>query len=333
VLTVELLKKLSRLLAEEIYFEQEPLVQIEKSVRQLMRDWSEVLGEIRKQSGRRKRKVVTITLEEQNANRIGAASSDFRVDMSGPVDVRAENAYMALRSALDKRIARKLLTVLGRTANIPGSEMSLTIDSLSHAIGRFASRIIDVLSVFHAAGIVNASPEGDLKFSTNVGMSDPEIVDKWDRLNEWITGEKRNPGVGGDDGSSRFSSGGSSAAAAAPAERVEVSMDLVEDFGEAPESATEYVARAEHIYTSMAPPIRKRVAQRLFTELHAMSPDNSPVNHEELIKSVGRFESQLRELIEYFIRQGILRPEGGLHFADPGIPKNWERMQKWRKSK
>ena len=329
VLTAELLKKLARLLAEELYFEREPLVQIEKSVRQLMRDWSDVLVEIRGHKGRRKKKIVTVTLQEQNANRIGAASGDLSFERSGPIDIRAEKAYEALATALDKRIARKALTVLGRTANIPGAEMSLTVDSLAHAIGRFSSRIIEVLTVFHHVGVLNAEPEGDLKFSTHVGMSDPEIVDKWTRLNEWVNG----PGAGGptmqDDGTgSRERAAAHSQPAIAPEE---VSMDLVEDFGDAPDNSEEYVARAEKIYTTMAPPIRKRVAQRLFVALHNMSPDNSPVNQNELIKGIGRFEDHLREITEYFIRQGILKPEGGLHWADPNIPKNWERFQTWKK--
>lgn len=319
VMTSELLKKLSRLLAEELYFDREPLTQIEKNVRQLVRDWSEVLKDIRKASGRRKRKIVTVSLEEQHSGTVGAATYDFKIDRNAPMEERAEAAYNALRSILDKRIATKVLTVLGRTAKMAGASAKISIESLGHAIGRFATRLGDVVAVFVHAGVIYADPNGELTADTEIVLESSELVERWGRLQEWVYGKK--PGE------------------ATPAAldnavdlAVEVSLDLKEDFGDAPENAREYANRAESIYLALAPPSRKRAARHLLTKLAIMGQEGNPVNPTELISSVGRFESQLREVMEYFIRQGIIRPEGGLRFAEPTIPSQWDRLKDWVKT-
>jgi hypothetical protein len=323
VLTAELLRRLSRLLAEELYFEREPLVAIEKNVRQLVRDWADVLDEIRKEGGRRKpRQIVTVTLAEQRASTIGAASSDFKVDRSGPVEKRAEAAYMALRSALDKRIATKALSVLGRTARLSGSQLTLNVDSLAHAIGRFQSRLIDVLEVFSHAGVLEIDPEGPIRMETQIGLSDSNLVEKWERMNGWIFGKSATTSEGATEG------GDSSAAAEA---NLNFSLELKEDFGDAPTNSAEFVKRANNVYESLVPSLRKRAAQRLLVTIVKLDPDNKGVGQNEVIQKIGRFEAQIRDLIEYFIRQDVLAPEGGLHFKEPSLPKNWDRLAKWVK--
>lgn len=320
VLTAELLQKLSRLLAEELYFEREPLVQIEKNVRQLVRDWGEVLQDIRKESGRRKRKIQTVTLSEQRGAGSGVTTSDFRIDTSGPVHERAEKTYVALRSPLDKRIARKIFQILGRTASF-SSDASLSVESLHHAIGRFASRINDVLDVFMRSGVLEILPEGELRFESTIRLGEGDLVNTWSRLGEWINGP---------DSSSSSTSTGSQRAAAPEPETI--SMELPGSFGDAPETASEYIDRAEAVYSALVPSIRKRVCKRLFVTMARMDKDNKGVNQNQLIAGIGRFEAYLKEIIELFISQGVLHIDGsGLRFGDPTLPTAWDRMVKWMK--
>ncbi|MBK9450242.1 MAG: hypothetical protein IPN95_12690 [Bacteroidetes bacterium] len=329
VLTDELLRRLSGLLAEELYFENEPLVQIEKNVRQLVRDWAEVLDDIRKEGGRRKpRQIVTVTMAEQKAGTIGAASSDFKVDRSGPVEKRAEAAYQALRSALDKRIATKALTVLGRNAKMASGQSALSVESLVHAMGRFASRLIDVLEVFAHAGVLEVDPPGTILMESMINLSDPDLADKWERMKLWIFGKSGSMVI--DNGlEDHFSEQGSQRQAEAPT--LEFSMEFKEDFGASPNDAAEAASRANTIYESLMPSLRKRAAQRLLVAIVTLDPQNKGVGQAEVLQKVGRFEAQLRDLIEYFIRQGILAPEGGLHFKEPSLPQKWERLAKWIK--
>lgn len=321
VMTSELLMRLSRLLAEDLYFEKEPLPQIEKHVRQLARDWSQVLKDMRHEGGRRKRKVVTITMEEQRANTVGAATFDFKIDRDAPMDERAEAAYMALRTPLDKRIAVKILTVLGRLSKTAGTSSNLTIDSLGHAIGRFENQLVDVVAVFAHAGVIFSDPPGDLTMTSSITLESSELVDRWSRLQEWVYGKKsesESSGAGGGNGH--------------VAEIQPVSLELIEDFGEVPAEAAEFANRAEAIYSSIAPPSRKRAARYLLTQLAVMGQEGDAVNPNELISSVGRFESQIREVMEYFIRQGIIKPEGGLRYSEPSLPSQWGRLKEWVKT-
>ncbi len=326
VLTDELLRRLSSLLAEELYFEQEPLTQIEKNVRQLVRDWAEVLEDMRKEGGRRKpRAIQTITMAEQRSGSVGAASADYKVDRSGPIEKRAEAAYMALRSALDKRIAGKSLSILGRNAKT-GAQSALSVESLVHAMGRFASRLIDVLEVFAHAGVLDVDPVGPMLMESVVSLTDHDLADKWERMNEWITGRSGIINTGLDDGSPVL---GSVATAEEPL--LQFSMEFKEDFGGAPSNIGEYVSRADTVYESLMPSLRKRAAQRLLVTVATMDPTNKGIGQKEVLEKIGRFEAQIRDLIEYFIRQGILAPEGGLHFKEPSLPQKWERLAKWIK--
>jgi hypothetical protein len=327
VLTDELLRRLSSLLAEELYFEQEPLTQIEKNVRQLVRDWAEVLDDMRKEGGRRKPKqIVTITMAQQRSDTIGAAEVGFKVDKSGPIEKRAEAAYLALRTALDKRIASKALSILGRNAK-SGVQSALTVESLVHAMGRFASRLIDVLEVFAQSGVLNVDPHGHILMESVVSIDEPDLADKWERMREWIHGR------GGANVNTGFEEMGSSSIGSTQvdAPMLEFSMEFKEDFGGAPSNIGEYVSRADTVYESLMPSLRKRAAQRLLVTVATMDPNNKGVSQKEVLDKIGRFEAQIRDLIEYFIRQEILAPEGGLHFKEPMLPQKWERLAKWIK--
>jgi hypothetical protein len=326
VLTDELLRRLSSLLAEELYFEQEPLTQIERNVRQLVRDWAEVLEDMRKEGGRRKPKqIVTVSLQDQRANRVGAANSDYKIDRNGPVDRRAEQAYQALRTALDKRIATKSLSILGRNAR-SGAQSALSVESLVHAMGRFASRLIDVLEVFAHAGVLEVDPVGHILMESVVSLSDRDLADKWERMNEWLSGKSTSNNTGFDVAGS-----GSSASGTAEAPTLTFSMEFKEDFGASPGNIGEYVSRADALYESLMPSLRKRAAQRMLVTIANMDPQNKGVSQKEVLDKIGRFEAQIRDLIEYFIRQDILAPEGGLHFKEPSLPQKWERLAKWIK--
>ncbi|MFN8396357.1 MAG: hypothetical protein U0176_17160 [Bacteroidia bacterium] len=329
VLTDELLLRLSGLLAEELYFENEPLTQIEKNVRQLVRDWAEVLDDIRKEGIRRRPKqVVTVTLAEQRANTVGAASIDFKVDRSGPVEKRAEAAYQALRSALDKRIASKALSVLGKNAKVANHQRSLSVESLVHAMGRFASRLIDVLEVFAYAGVLEVDPPGHILMESHVALTDLDLAEKWERMREWIYGRSGSSMI-----NTGFDSPGSEGSSLPTEENpiLEFSMEFKEDFGTNPSTAAEFASRADAVYESLFPSLRKRAAQRLLVTLSQLDPNNKGVPQNEVFQKIGRFEAQLRDLTEYFIRQGILAPEGGLHFKEPTLPQRWERLAKWIK--
>lgn len=320
-LTADLLQLLSRLLAEELYFEREPLTQIEKNVRQLVRDWHDVLDELRKDSRRRAREVVTVSIDEQRANAVGAASLDYKVDRSGPAQDRAEKAYMALRTALDKRIARKALTILAQNAMVSNTS-SLSVDGLGHAIARFTTRLNPVLEVFIHAGIIDTDPVGQLTYTTKLFLSESSLVERWQRMNEWLSGAA--PGYGGSEGSQE-------GPAFSPEEEV-VRLDLIEDFGDVPSGGDEHLARVEILYTNLQPSLRKRAARRLFVEMARQDPENKGIAESQILSSIGRFEQQIREVVEYFIRQGILAPEGGLHFKEAVVPKKWDRLKEWLKS-
>lgn len=108
-------------------------------------------------------------------------------------------------------------------------------------------------------------------------------------------------------------------------------MAFIEDFGAAPSNAAESISRANAVYESLVPSIRKRAAQRLLVTLALLDPTNKGVGQSVILAKIGRFEAQIRDLIEYFIRQGILAPEGGLHFKEPSLPQKWERLAKWIK--
>jgi hypothetical protein len=325
VLTDELLRRLSSLLAEELYFEQEPLTQIEKNVRQLVRDWAEVLEDMRKEGGRRKPKqILTVSLSDQRANTVGAANSDYKVDRSGPVERRAELAYLALRTALDKRIASKSLSILGRNAR-SSAQSALSVESLVHAMGRFASRLIDVLEVFAHAGVLDVDPAGHILMESIVSLSDADLADKWVRMSEWLSGKAHS--------STGFEEGNESATSIASTDEpvLSFSMEFKEDFGAAPANIGEFVARADTLYESLMPSLRKRAAQRMLVTIANLDPNNKGVSQKEVLDKIGRFEAQIRDLIEYFIRQDILAPEGGLHFKEPSLPQKWERLAKWIK--
>jgi hypothetical protein len=314
-LTADLLSRLSRLLAEEIYFEREPLTQIEKHVRQLVRDWHAVLDELRKDARRRSREIITVSMQEQKANAVGAADITFKVNRNGPIQERAETAYLALRTALDKRIARKALTILAQNAMV-SPDLSISVDGLGHAMGRFNTRLVPVLEVFVVSGVIDAEPVGALTVNTKLFLTESKVVDSWQRMREWMKGPLD------------FTTDGS-----APMEMdVPARMDLIEDFGENPKGSEEHLARIEILYSNLQPSIRKRAARRLFVEMARRDPNNTGTSESQLISNIGRFEEQLREVIEYFIRQGILAPEGGLHFKESSVPKQWERLREWIKS-
>jgi hypothetical protein len=314
-LTADLLSRLSRLLAEEIYFEREPLTQIEKHVRQLVRDWHAVLDELRKDARRRSREIITVSLQEQKASAVGAADHTFKVNRSGPLQERAETAYMALRTALDKRIARKALTILAQNAMV-SPDLTLTVDGLGHAMYRFNTRLTPVLDVFVISGVVDVEPVGALTMTSKLFLSDSKLIDVWLRMREWMKGPID------------FNTDGS------PAMEMDVParMDLIEDFGEVPKNSDEHLARIEILYANLQPSLRKRAARRLFVEMGRRDPNNTGTSESMLISNIGRFEEQLREVIEYFIRQGILAPEGGLHFKEASVPKKWERLREWIKT-
>lgn len=326
LLTSELLERLSKLLAEELYFEREPLTQIEKHVRQLVRDWNDVLHELRKDHRRRSREVILVSLDEQRANAVGAANLDFRVDKSGPVSERAEAAYMALRTALDKRIARKVLNILALNSRM-GNDNSLTVDALTHAIGRFQTRILPVVEVFVHSGVVACDPVGTLTFASKVSIGESSLLDTWKRLREWMNGpEEPSSSFGGEGGEALGGGQGGGD------ENFVSRMNLVEDFGEKPQGADQHVQRVETLYTNLQPSLRKRAARRLFVEMARRDPESKGIPESQLVDSIGRFHEQLREIIDYFIRQGILAPEGGLHFKEPTTLKKWDRLKEWLKS-
>lgn len=329
LLTSELLVRLSRLLAEELYFEREPLTQIEKHVRQLTREWNEVLHELRKENRRRSREIITVSLESQRANQVGAASLDYRVDRSGPAEERAEKAYMALRTALDKRIARKALTILVQNSML-GKDASLSVDGLAHAMGRFQTRIIPVLEVFVHAGILEVEPAGGITYNTKLFVGEPALIDTWKRLREWLHG----PSETGLASSLNENADGETLLASPNGMEAGITtrFDLIEDFGAHPSDADAHVSRIELLYTNLQPSIRKRAARRLFVEMARKDPENKGYPESMLLENIGRFHDQLREIIEYFIRQGILAPEGGLHFKESLVPKKWERLKEWLKT-
>jgi hypothetical protein len=109
-------------------------------------------------------------------------------------------------------------------------------------------------------------------------------------------------------------------------------LDLIEDFGDKPAGGEEHVARVELLYTNLQPSLRKRAARRLFVEMARRDPEGKGYPESQLIEHIGRFAEQLREIIDYFIRQGILAPEGGLHFKEAIVLKKWDRLKEWLKS-
>ncbi len=328
VLTSELLRRMSKHLAEELYFEREPLTQIEKHVRQLVKDWADATSDIRSEQERRRSRIKTVFLAEQKST--GAASGDFKIDMGLPLPERAEAAYNALHTTLDKRIAKKALIIMGRSANASEAPR-MTVDSLGYAVGRFSSRLNDVLAVFVMAGVLIDNPKGDLLPNTKIELSDPDIVEKWSRLKEWVYGLA--PGSGGttspDAAAHSAAFGGETSGAEAAAD---VDLSLKEDFGEVPQEAKALVHRAESVYASLAPAMRKRVAKRLMVYIAKKAGANGTVKTSEIKSGIGRFQSQLDELIEYFVRQGILKFTGpAVGFSDPAIFNTWSDLKGWLK--
>lgn len=323
LLTSMLLQRMSRHLAEELYFEQEPLTQIEKHVRQLVKDWAEVTSDLRAERTLRRKRIKTVLLSEQEG--VGAASGNLRFDKGLPLDERAEQAYNALRTTFDKRIAKKALEVLARTAQSGNVRGKLTLDSLGYAMGRFSSRLPDVMAVFIAAEVVIDDPPGSLEPNTKLELANVDLVDKWKRLYEWLnnlapggfsaaTGIESS-GDGGDSGGADYAS-----------------LDLtLKDFGDKPSDASGLVARAENIYASLVPSMRKRVAKRIMVYM-AQNAGTDGLPSTEIKSGIGRFASQIDELLEYFVRQGILEYKGPkIHFADPSIPGQWRDLQGWVK--
>lgn len=330
VLTSELLRRMSKHLAEELYFEREPLTQIEKHVRQLVKDWADATSDIRAEQERRRSRIKTVFLAEQKST--GAASGDIKIDLGLPLPERAEAAYMALHTTLDKRIAKKALLIMGRAANASEAP-KMTVDSLGYAIGRFSSRLNEVLAVFVMAGVLLDEPKGDLMPNTKIELSDPDIVEKWTRLKEWVY--DLPPGSGGstnpDDAARSAAFGGGDAADAAAA-AADVDLSLKEDFGEIPQESKALVHRAESVYASLAPAMRKRVAKRLMVYIAKKAGADGTIKTSDIKSGIGRFQSQLDEMIEYFVRQGILKFTGpAVGFSDPAIFNTWSDLKGWLK--
>lgn len=333
MLTSQLLRRMSRHLAEELYFDQEPLTQIEKHVRQLMKHWAEATADLRAERTRRRKRIKTVFLSEQKS--VGAASGDLRFDTSTPLPERAEKAYNALKTTLDKRIAKKALTIMGRTAR-SATHGTMTLDSLAYAVGRFSTRLNDVLQVFVMSGVLVDEPSGSWLPNTKIEMSSVNLVDEWTRLSEWVY-DKPAGSLKGTSAEGRStltdesgSSGGPSIVSSVSTPVREVDMSLREDYGALPEDTKGLIKRAQTIYADLAPSIKKRVAKK-FLVLVAKSGE-SGTSVKEVHKAIGRFESMVEELVEYFVRQGILKYNGtNLVFADKGIPQGWTDLQTWMK--
>lgn len=323
LLTTMLLQRMSRHLAEELYFEQEPLTQIEKHVRQLVKDWAEVTSDVRAERTLRRKRIKTVLLSEQQS--VGAASGDLKFDMGLPAEERAEKAYLALRTTLDKRIAKKAFIVLARMAESGNPQGSLTLDSLGYAMGRFTSRLGDVLMVFIEAGIIHDEPPGNLVPNTKIELQEEKLSERWKRLYEWLHNMKAGSfsaatGIEGSADDSNTHHGFTVGA---------VDMSL-KDFTDLPGESKTLVDRAENIYAALTPSLRKRVAKRIMVY---MATDGSGGTTAVDVKSgIGRFHSQIDELLEYFVRQGILEYKGAkIHFADDAIGTGWRDLQGWKK--
>ena len=327
VLTSELLRRMSKHLAEELYFEREPLTQIERHVRQLVKDWADATSDIRAEQERRRSRIKTVFLSEQKST--GAASGDIKIDTSLPLPERAESAYMALHTTLDKRIAKKALIIMGRAANASEAP-KMTVDSLSYAIGRFSSRLNDVIAVFVMAGVIIDEPKGDILPNTKISLSDPEIVENWPRLKEWVY--DLPPGSGSNtapDAAARSAAFGGGEMSSSPEP---VDLSLKEDFGEIPKESAALVHRAETIYNSLAPAMRKRVAKKVMVYIAKKAGADGTIKTSDIKSGIGRFQSQIDELIEYFVRQGILKFTGpAVGFSDPAIFNTWSDLKGWLK--
>lgn len=328
MLTTQLLRRMSRHLAEELYFDQEPLVQIEKHVRQLMKHWAEATADLRAERTRRRKRIKTVFLAEQKS--VGAASGDLRFDSSLPLETRAEKAYNALKTTLDKRIAKKALTILGRTAQ-NASVSTMTLDSLGFAMGRFSSRLNDVLQVFVMSGALVDEPHNSWLPNTKIELAKSSLVDEWTRLSEWVLNKPAGSLSGTTaEGRSTLTGGAASTVVSSVSTPTrEVDLSLREDFGDLPEDTQGLIKRAEAVYSSLTPSIKKRVAKKVYVHI-AKSKDGIPPK--ELKAAIGRFESHIEELLEYFVRQGILKYTGPkIGFADPDIPKGWKDLKSWIK--
>ena len=321
LLTTMLLQRMSRHLAEELYFEQEPLTQIEKHVRQLVKDWAEVTADLRSERTMRRKRIKTVLLSEQTS--VGAADGNLKFDKSQPMEDLAEQAYQALRTTFDKRIAKKAIEILARTAQ-SGTSDKLTLDALGFAMGRFSSRLPDVIMVFIEAGVITDDPPGSLEPNTRLELSSTELVDKWKRLYEWINNMK----AGGYSAATGIESSGGGSDEGANYGQVDLSL---KDFGDKPSDASGLVARAENIYAALTPSLRKRVAKRIMVYM-AQNAGTEGLPSTEIKSGIGRFASQIDELLEYFVRQGILEYKGPkVNFSDPGIPSGWRDLQGWVK--
>lgn len=331
MLTTQLLRRMSRHLAEELYFDQEPLVQIEKHVRQLMKHWAEATADLRAERTRRRKRIKTVFLSEQKS--VGAASGDLRFESGTPLHERSEKAYNALKTTLDKRIAKKALTILGRTSRA-SSHGTMTLDSLGFAMGRFSTRLNDVLQVFVLAGTLVDEPNGSWLPNTKIELAKVELVDSWTRLSEWVhdkpPGSLRGTTSEGRSSLAEESTVSSTITSSVSTPTREVDMSLREDFGDVPDDTKGLVKRAEAIYASLTPSIKKRVAKKVLVFIGKAG--DKDITSKEVIKGIGRFESHIEELLDYFVRQGILNFNGPkVAFKDPNLVKGWSDLQSWIK--
>jgi hypothetical protein len=323
ILTSEMMQRMSRHLAEELYFDQEPLVQIEKHVRQLVKDWSEVMLDIRAEQGRRRKRIKTVFLTETKS--MGAASGDLQFEPGSPLHVRSEKAYEALKTSLDKRIARKALTIMGKSIRAEQNG-AMSIDDLTYAMGRFSTRLTDVLAVFIHAGLILDEPKGDLLPTTKIELVEVSIVEKWTRLSEWVYDKAPGSLEGASLGNTNAGLIGASDATAPK----KLDMGLQESFGAIPADLAGLIKRGNQVYESLSPSIRKRVARKVLGQVGKAAQEGGSINSGNLKNNIGRFERMVDELVEYFVRQGILQFSGPeIQFTDPGIVANWDDLKKW----
>ena len=119
-----------------------------------------------------------------------------------------------------------------------------------------------------------------------INLSDPDLADKWERMKLWIFGKSGSMVI--DNGlEDHFSEQGSQRQAEAPT--LEFSMEFKEDFGASPNDAAEAASRANTIYESLMPSLRKRAAQRLLVAIVTLDPQNKGVGQAEVLQKVGRF--------------------------------------------
>ena len=168
-------------------------------------------------------------------------------------------------------------------------------------------------------------PKGDILPNTKIHLSDPEIVEKWTRMKEWVY--DLPPGSGSNtapDAAARSAAFGGEETFSSPEP---VDMSLKEDFGEIPKESAALVHRAETIYNSLAPAMRKRVAKKIMVYVANKAGADGTVKTSDIKSGIGRFQSQIDELIEYFVRQGILKFTGpAVGISDPAIFNTWSDL-------